>query len=236
MDGVALMDRTDTKYIVPASSLAGLLERLAGKYRALEIRQRRLNHYRTVYFDTEDMAFYLRHHAGNEVRVKVRSREYTDSRLSYLEIKRKTNKDRTVKERLQTPEPVTQASRQVDDFLLSQYPLAEPGLSPKLSNGFSRATLVSNHGPERLTLDIDLSFEGNGRTASLPGVAIIEVKQARFDRTSPVISGMRALGIPPRGISKYCIGVALLYPEIKHNAFKPKLLLLNQLMRGEQSV
>ena len=231
MDGVALMDRTDTKYVVPVQTLIPVIEAVTGDYRALEINCQRLNRYRTVYFDTDTMSFYLQHHAGNEVRYKVRSREYIESHLSFLELKRKTNKDRTIKQRIPTPEPLTQAGRQVDDFLLSQFPLAEPGLSPKLIIGFDRATLVSKHGAERLTLDIDLSFEANGHQAALPGIAIVEVKQAGFDRTSPVMVAMRAAGVPPRGISKYCLGVSLLYPEIKHNNFKPRLLLLEKLMK-----
>ena len=231
MDGVALMDRTDTKYVVPVQTLIPVIEAVTGDYRALEINCQRLNRYRTVYFDTDTMSFYLQHHAGNEVRYKVRSREYIESHLSFLELKRKTNKDRTIKQRIPTPEPLTQAGRQVDDFLLSQFPLAEPGLSPKLINGFDRATLVSKRGAERLTLDIDLSFEANGHQAALPGIAIVEVKQAGFDRTSPVMVAMRAAGVPPRGISKYCLGVSLLYPEIKHNNFKPRLLLLEKLMK-----
>jgi hypothetical protein len=236
IDGVALLDRTDTKYIISTETLLELIAALTNDYRVLDIEGQRLNRYRTVYFDTNGMTFYLRHHAGNEVRHKVRSREYVDSHLSFLEVKRKTNKDRTVKERLQTPEPVTKLGPAVDDFLLSRFPLAEPGLTPKLRNEFSRATLVSNRGQERLTLDVHLSFAGNGREVLLPGVAIVEVKQAGFDRTSPVMAAMRSAGFPPRGISKYCLGVALLYPEIKHNNFKPKLLLLDKLMGGDRNV
>jgi hypothetical protein len=234
METVALLDRTDTKYILPAGAVPELLKTLSRDYRVLDFGGRRLNRYRTVYFDTKSMDLYLRHHADNEVRHKVRSREYVEDHLAYLELKRKTNKDRTIKERIQTPSLVTASGRVVDDFLLSQFPLAQPGLAPRLTNAFYRATLVSNAGSERLTLDLNLSFTARRRRAALPGIVIVEVKQAGFDRRSPVIKAMRSEGIPPRGISKYCLGVALLYPEVKHNNFKPRLLLLEKLMRGDR--
>ena len=43
---------------------------------------------------------------------------------------------------------------------------------------------------------------------------------------------MRALGIRSTGFSKYCIGIALLYPQVKHNNFKPILRLLDKLTGG----
>ncbi len=63
---------------------------------------KRLNHYRTLYFDTPDFELYLLHVNGRADRYKVRSREYTDTHLSYLEVKHRTPKDRTIKERLST--------------------------------------------------------------------------------------------------------------------------------------
>lgn len=38
------------------------------------------------------------------------------------------------------------------------------------------------------------------------------------------------------GFSKYCIGVSLLYPAVKHNRFKPKLQLINKLMKETSNV
>ena len=83
---------------------------------------------------------------------------------------------------------------------------------------------------ERLTLDVDLSFWTEMRSVTLPGVAVAEVKQDRIDRGSGFMQQMHSLGIQPTGFSKYCIGVALLFPQIKHNNFKPKLRLLQHLI------
>ena len=43
---------------------------------------------------------------------------------------------------------------------------------------------------------------------------------------------MHAAAIQPLSFSKYCVGVALLYPSIKHNTFKPQLRLVQKLLRG----
>jgi hypothetical protein len=40
---------------------------------------------------------------------------------------------------------------------------------------------------------------------------------------------LKARLIRPESISKYCIGVALVYPHIKSNSFKEKLLKIRKL-------
>jgi len=72
MDGVSLLNRTDTKYVMGVSQLCRALQQVAGQYRVLEINCTRLNHYRTVYYDTPDFALYQQHHNGLRTRYKVR--------------------------------------------------------------------------------------------------------------------------------------------------------------------
>ena len=238
MAAVSLLDRTDTKYLMSAHHALRLVGSLSPHYRALDINGVRANRYRTVYFDTDGFDLYMRHHAGNEVRHKVRSREYLDSHVSFFEVKRKTNKDRTIKDRVETAELVTQlgATGGTSDFLYSQFPLARPGLEARVTNEFHRVTLVNKQGEERVTFDFELRFTaGEARRICLPGLAVVEVKQAGFDRWSPIIKAMRTAGVPPRGLSKYCIGVALLYPEVKHNNFKAKLLQIERLMQEDRN-
>jgi hypothetical protein len=45
---------------------------------------------------------------------------------------------------------------------------------------------------------------------------------------------MRALRIQPRGISKYCLGVAMLYDTVKKNAIKPKMLWIERLQGAQK--
>jgi hypothetical protein len=230
MDGVALLDRTDTKYVLQASQLYAALEAVSDRYRVLDIDGVRLHPYETVYFDTADFAMYLRHHAGRQPRYKVRSREYVESHRAFLEVKVKTNKDRTSKRRLETSALVTRLTPEASTFVNALVPVDPRALQPRLWNAFSRVTLVSKEFPERLTLDLHLRFANAWETVALPGVAIAEVKQEGINRHSDFVRQMRAMATRDTGFSKYCIGVALLYPDLKHNNFKAKLGLVEKLM------
>lgn len=232
MDGVALLNRTDTKYVLQTVQLQQALAQLTDRYRVLKVKGNRLNHYQTVYFDTPDFALYTRHHDGFRNRYKVRSREYVDSHKAFLEVKFKTNKNRTIKSRLQTPDVVTKFDAQSTDFVHAHYPNDPEMLEPKLWNQFLRITLVSMHSVERLTLDVNLEFRQGHEGAAMPGVAIAEVKQDGFNMQSDFIQQMRTMGVRPSGFSKYCMGVATLYDDVKKNNFKPRMLHVGKLMQG----
>ena len=103
MGRVALLNRTDTKYVLSLDALRPIMTELITSYATLEVQGSRMSHYRTLYFDSADFDLYRRHHAGMLNRYKVRSREYVDSQLAFMEVKHKTNKGRTIKRRLQTP-------------------------------------------------------------------------------------------------------------------------------------
>ncbi len=230
MDAVALQNRTDTKYLLDTRQLARTLAALAGQYRVLAVDGVRLSPYQTVYFDTPGFALYLQHHAGKRNRYKVRSRRYVVTDQSFLEVKLKTSKDRTVKRRVPIDTLATSCTPALARFVAAQVQTPAGGLEPKLWNEFSRITLVSTSRAERLTIDLDLRFGHAGGCVALPGVAVAEVKQVGFDRCSGFVQQMHAASIQPTGFSKYCIGVSLLYPHIKHNMFKSKLQLVQKLM------
>ncbi len=236
MDGVALQDRTDTKFVFHSDQLLSMLDALAGQYRVLEIDGVRLQRYRTLYFDTDDFALFRLHHARRRNRYKVRSRRYEESGRACFEIKRKTSADRTVKERLWTPHLICEVTPEVRDFLREHLPSDVSALQPRLWNTFGRITLVGLQRLERVTIDVGLRFRRDQHIVVLPGVVIAEVKQAGHDRNSDVIRLMRAARIRPRGFSKYCIGVSLLYTDVKQNNFKPTCRFLHTLMHGDTYV
>ena len=234
MENVVLLNRTDTKYVMRVSQLHNILERITGQYRVLETANTRLNTYQTLYVDTHDFALYRQHHNGLRSRYKVRVREYVDSDLAFWEIKCKTNQERTIKSRLQTPELVTSIDdEQIDEFVGIHAPLDAQELEPKLWNRFLRITLVSKHRPERLTLDLNLEFGWGDALVALTGIAIVEVKQERSTRHSDFIQQMRQLGTRPTRFSKYCAGVYLLYDNVKVNNFKARMRLVEKLMQEE---
>jgi hypothetical protein len=105
-------------------------------------------------------------------------------------------------------------------------------LQPVLYSSFKRITLVNKMLAERITIDLIPAWQFEGRSASLPRVVVMEVKSSRPSGSSGFGYLLREARIMPRRISKYCIGTALLYPEIKHNRFKSKLLELNKLNKS----
>jgi hypothetical protein len=228
---VALLRRTDTKYLLSEEQLLWALARLTDHYRILEVDGRRLHRYRTLYFDTQDMALYRQHHNGWRSRYKVRKRAYADSDVAFLEIKEKTNTNQTIKSRTRTRELSSRIARDAESFLRTHYPYRVEELEAKLFNTFQRITLVSTHSVERLTLDVGLCFLWNGARASLAGMAIAEVKQDGFSTDSEFVRQMHALGVRATSFSKYCIGVSMLYPEVKHNKFKPQIRQIAQLLQ-----
>jgi hypothetical protein len=234
MHGVALLRRIDTKYVLNEEQLYQALSRLTTDYNILEILGRRLHHYQTLYFDTPDFTLYRQHHDGWRDRFKVRSRIYTDSTLAFLEVKRKTNKDVTVKSRMQTPKVITRIDNDVDDFIHAHFPYSTESLAPKLWNSFYRMTLVSKHSVERLTLDIGLNFHTKSMQSALLGVAVAEVKQQAFSLRSEFVGQMRALGVRSMSFSKYCIGVSQLYSHVKQNHFKSQWRRINGIV-GERT-
>ncbi len=236
MEAVALQNRTDTKYLLSTTQLKAALVMLSNEYRIMTIDAVRCHPYQTLYFDTPDFAFYMQHHASKGNRIKVRSRRYLVTDQAFLEVKQKTNKARTIKRRIATEAMALTYTPAVAAFASDGLSQPLPPLIPRLSNRFTRITLVSTCRPERLTIDLDLAFGADGRKIILPGIAVAEVKQAGLDRNSGFVQQLHAAGIGPTGFSKYCIGVALLYPQIKHNRFKPRLRLVQKLIGGYEHV
>ena len=212
MEAVALLRRVDTKYVLSTQQLVQALHNLKDQYRVLEIRGCRLNRYHNLYFDTPDFELYHQHHKQQRNRYKVRCREYVDTELTYLEVKRKNNRDQTIKSRLKTGEFISDLSEKVDDFLSENYPFDRQSLQPVLWNDFMRITLVSNRTVERLTLDINLQFSNGWEQIGLPGVAVAEVKQDGFSIHSDFMQQMRAMKIQPQRFSKYCLGITRFLP------------------------
>ena len=231
LEAVALLDRTDRKYLLTAPQLRPVLASLADDYLVLEIDRVRRHRYRTLYFDTPAFELFRRHHAAAARRHKVRSRTYVDTGLSFFEVKGKDARGRTVKHRLRTDALVTRLGPPEVAFVAAHAPVPPDALEPKLWNAFERITLVGRRRPERLTIDLGLTFETDaGHATGLPGIVVAELKQQEVDHASPFARRMRSARIRPESVSKYCVGVALLHGDVRHNAFKPTLRTVARLM------
>ena len=228
MEGVKLLNRIDTKYLTDEATLAGVLsDAAAAGYRALVADGAKLSPYDSVYFDTPELRTFLDHHNRRAVRQKVRTRVYVNSGEAYLEIKRKNNHGRTKKKRIRI------ASGEMTDFTgnpeacsyLAKHSWFTAGeLSPVLSTGFRRITLVNPAMTERLTIDTCLRFRNfrTGREASLEDAVIIELKQDGH-ASSPMKGILLGRRVKPVRLSKYCIAVTLTDPSAKSNRFKVKV-------------
>lgn len=234
MDSVKLQDRIDTKFLLTEEVFYPVLQSMKEEYYILEVSGKRYNHYETLYFDTNDFQLYLKHHNGRLNRYKIRSRRYVESDLHFFEVKFKNSKGRTVKERIKRNDLVTEITTnpQAAEFLKEASGLSPESLQPRLWVNYMRMTFVNKHTPERLTVDMKLTYIDGDRVIPYTGLIIAEVKQSSLKDKSPFVSLMQKYHIRPRSISKYCLGVISLFPEIKKNNFKPTLLYIQKLLKA----
>jgi len=228
MNSVALMKRTDTKFVISKSQLVSILEIIQEDYKVLEIMDDRIMSYSSLYFDTPENKFYNDHHNGRKNRTKVRLRKYVESDLCFLEIKQKNGKGETNKSRIQIPDFETDLSNQSKDFI-SKITKKEYNLLPSLWNSFNRITLVSIKNKERVTIDLNLAYKINDTAKSYDDLVVVELKQERFNRKSKIVKALKLLRENPYSISKYCIGMISLYDDLKYNLFKKKLIKINNI-------
>ena len=222
LDGAALMDRVDTKFLVPRSALANLLRAMQGDYSVLEIDGLRSFRYLNDYFDDAALGFYRAHHAGRLNRFKVRRRLYRDGGGAWLEVKFKNNRGRTLKSRVPTDPGGASFSGAEVDFLLGAGVANAAALGVVQSGRYRRVALASEARRERLTLDCDLEFGDGvgGRPHALGPWVIAELKQARRDVSSPFFRWTRAHRLRPCPFSKYCMGLYLAGPDaLRRNRF-----------------
>ncbi len=234
LEGTKLMNRTDDKYLLHINQLEAVLESAIKKYRSLEINGKRIMGYDSLYFDTPNHLMYLKHHNQKLNRYKVRIRQYLDSQNFFLEVKFKTNTGRTQKTRIPVNNYKSISDIDSKSFVEQSTPYLVDHLEPKLSTSFDRITLINPEREERITLDLNLTLHHPGNSVTIPYLVIAEVKYERGSHGYGFGNLLQEHRIFRRRISKYCLGTNLLFPEIKHNRFKPKILYLNKLDKTPQ--
>ncbi|MCH8903953.1 MAG: polyphosphate polymerase domain-containing protein [Bacteroidetes bacterium] len=236
MDKVKLMDRRDTKFIFTGSQFSTVLEKLRSNYSILEIKENKIQSYESIYFDTAGFKFYMDHHNGKLNRHKVRFRKYVESELHFLEVKFKSNKGRTRKRRSEISAEefdMAELSKVHDKFIGKRLGYKPDQLKPSLKVAFSRLTLVHKYLNERVTLDFNLVHSKDEKEKKWDRLVIAEVKQDVLARSSDFISVMNEQRIFEISFSKYCCGINSIYPEVKFNRFKPRLMQLNKIVYGK---
>jgi hypothetical protein len=229
-----LLDRFESKFVLPAGAIGRILDAcLLTEYRVLRVNARPVQSYSTTYYDTPGLALYRAHQAGRATRAKVRIRHYHATGDCFLEVKRRRNTGRTTKDRVAINTDATPHSASLEGLPPEAETVVESVTSrPVVETAFQRITFVNAAIDERVTVDIGLVFSESDRRIGLERAVFVEVKQPR--RRSPAFrDAMTAPRLRERSVSKYCLGVALLDPAVKHNRFQPQLRYLQALEQGE---
>jgi VTC domain len=217
-----LQTRVDRKYFVPAEAFQRLIAELADGLKVLHIDGRRTFGYESVYFDTPQLTTYKAHVQRRRQRFKARTRTYTDTGLCMFEVKLTGARGETVKERVKHPAELRnvltpEAMRHLHTALRKAYGHGvPPGMRPMLTTTYRRVTFVSRTGDVRLTCDVGLVCRNGRNQVRDTGTHIlVESKSAGQDSGPDEI--LRDLGIRPASVSKYCVGIAALHPELPSN-------------------
>ncbi len=233
LDGIACvryMNRIDTKYLFSAGKLTDLLRKVRPYYSTLEIAGQREFSYKTVYFDTPDLLFYIQHVTGKLNRTKVRIRTYESNGLTFLEVKQKSNKGRTSKSRVEKEPGDMNHIEQSREFLDELISPRAVSLKPVINTAFTRITLVSLERAERITIDYNIGWNNlKGDSVRMPFLAIAEIKSGKSTSMSPFFARLKELGVRSTGFSKYATGMALVNKAPRQNNLKPKFLLINRI-------
>jgi len=231
MSSIRFMSRIDIKYVVPLNKLLDLFQLLDGNYKILDINNTRALPYSTTYFDTSDYLFYIQHVRGKSERYKLRYRIYESSGDSFLEVKKKNLKGRTMKWRICNDFNQGIFDDEALNFMEKHLPVKPEILSPSLINSFSRVTLAGLQTMERVTLDFDINYLNvrSGRKDGFPYLAIVELKKDGNSISCPFNTMMKSLNTYPTGFSKYVMGLALLDEALKKNMIKRRFIILNKI-------
>jgi len=223
-----LQTRVDRKYFVPADVFRRLIDELAGELQVLDIDGRRTFGYESVYFDTPRLTSYRAHLQRRRQRFKARTRTYTDSGLCMFEVKLTGARGETVKQRVpyqadHRAELTAEALAHLGTALCQAYHQDLPaGLRPTLTTTYRRTTFVSRLGDARLTCDVGLVC-GDGRHEVRDTGTHVLVESKSAGRGSAPDRILRELGVRPASVSKYCVGVAALHPELPSNPWHQTL-------------
>lgn len=236
LEVVKLLKRYDTKYLFHRDQLAPVLDFLSGHYEILEIDNRRSFRYLSIYYDSPDFIFYYQHHNRCYDRYKIRYRKYLDSNQCFFEIKQKTNRKKTIKNRISINGDFSggELPRELRSFTLDNISFASENfidnLKPSLIVEFDRLTFADRYSGERLTIDINLSFTGkNSSTGVMHNLVVAEIKREGRTLNPRFFQFLKTMAIHPTKFSKYCLGLAMTEKNLKYNRFKKYILKINKL-------
>ncbi len=209
------LDRIDTKYILSFNQLEELLPLFAKEFYILQIANHRIFSYDNVYMDTDDLMFYYQHERWVKPRMKVRSRCYVESNLSFFEIKHKANgitrKFRYQRDAGDHGKMTKSAKRFFSGVYQTLCDKNPPEIQPVMRTNYNRITLVHMHSAERITIDFNIETTSligkNIKQVNMGDVVILESKSSK--KRGPSWEIMKKFKIrSAKGCSKYALGIA----------------------------
>jgi hypothetical protein len=224
VERAALLTRVDRKYVLPTVDLPALLHGLGPDVRVLEIDGRREFGYRSSYFDTPSLEFYLATARRRRHRHKVRVRGYLETGGHYLEVKTREARGATVKHRFPYPDG---ADNGLDAHAYADIEAVLPGarrpMERVLVTWYRRTTLYIPASGARVTVDSDLHWNlPDGSAVRMPDRTVVETKSPGVN-ASPADRLLWSLGHRPCALSKFGTGLAVLRPDLPANRWQPVL-------------
>src|SRR5690625_1997183 len=227
--GEQQMNRIDTKFPFHISKLADVLTGLEPENKIVEIEESVVSPYISLYFDTPDDKIFNEHHNGIVNRAKVRYRSYPITGTTFLEVKLKRNRGRTIKERILSEELNFPFKKNQIEFISRNLPNIDPSrLIPAVTVKYHRVSFISKAGEERFSLDFNVNAQYENQNTHFGAVVILEVKQD-YKFRSPIINRLRKTRIRKMSMSKYCLSSSRLKPDLKANLFKMTLRKLRKI-------
>lgn len=180
----SFLDRIDTKYLLTETEFKEILKDLEKEFYILDIKEKSVFEYESIYMDTEKYDFYYQHQNGEKNRTKVRTRNYLDSGIAFFEYKQKqkwiTRKFRyQFKDIKEHGNMSCESTKFFEWAYQSFYSKAPEKILPSLSTKYHRITLCSKSNDERVTVDFNIRLEdlrNKKEIISLDNLVILESK------------------------------------------------------------
>lgn len=203
--------RYDMKFVAHISTMVPFMETLSTDYLILEHGGNRILRYTTEYFDTSDYSMFHQHQSGCERRYKIRTRRYDNENKLWMEIKEKNN-GQTFKHRTFNPTP-----EEINTFVTTNTPYTQNNLNPMFIVYYERTTFIHRTLPLKITIDKNMKIGKGNDWTYFNDLIILELKTEN-STPSYAVRLVESKGFERCSISKYCIGMVTLNPELKQHA------------------
>ncbi len=208
----SLMNRVESKYLIHEEQLWSLLKDLQKDFKILQIWDHKVFSYDNIYMDTKELSFYHAHNNWDADRVKMRTRHYLESWLSYFEFKqkkwnvlRKFRYDIAIKDHWIID---AIAYEFINDVYSSLYEEEfKKFVFPSLKTKYQRCTLVHKETAEKITLDFGIEFQqvrNSNEVFNVPNLVIVEFKAEQEDSITKEIFNKYDM-VASKPCSKYCL-------------------------------